>query len=332
MSIENHSGIPKDLFKNDGKHRGMSAFGWRNGHDESINQLLKNNVEWVAIIPFLFQENNRTKEMNVPEEVGHWSRRDSSRMNIIGQLHERGIHILLKPHLWMREGWRSDIEQESDEDWDLWFESYRKNIIHYAILAEALDVEVFCVGAELRSSILKQDEKWNFLIKEIKEVYSGKLTYAANWDAEYREVSFWDQMDYIGIQAYFPLTKHPYPTLDEIESGWEKHVSMLGKFSKKHKKPILFTEVGYRSDNTATIEPWVWGSALNDTISFPSNETQNLAYEALFRKLWHRKWFAGMYFWQWHNGSKEDNPHNAMEFTPRYKPAENTMAKWYGKE
>jgi len=332
MSAENHTGTAKDLYKEDGKHRGMSAFRWGEDPDEAINQLIKNNVEWVAIIPFLFQENNLTKEMNIPEVVGAWNRRDSSRIHIINQIHSRGMHVMLKPHLWMRDGWRSEVRLDSEDEWGTWFESYRKNMIHNAMLAEKLNVELLWIGAELMSSILEQPEKWDLLIKEVREVYSGKLTYAANWDAEYAEVTFWDQMDYIGIQAYFPLTNHANPSLGEIQSGWERHIKMLKKFSKKHKKPILFSEVGYRSDNTATIEPWVWESALNDSISMPSNETQNLAYEALFRELWSKKWFAGMYFWQWHNTTKEVNVYNDRGFTPRYKPAENTMAKWYGKD
>ncbi len=333
MAVENHTGIPKNLYTIDGKQRGMSVFNWRDSLDQSLNQLIKNNVEWVAIIPFYFQENDRTREMRIPEMTGKWDRRDSSYMNVINNIHNRGLHVMLKPHLWMRDGWRSDIKLESDDDWDMWFESYRKNLIHHAMLAETLNIELLCIGAEFRSSILKQPDKWEGLIKEIKSIYSGKLTYAANWDAEYSEVKFWDKMDYIGIQAYFPLTKNEYPTLKEIRSGWKRHIKMLEDLSGKYNKPILFSEIGYRSDNVATIEPWVWGSALNnDTLVVASNMTQNLAYEALFQELWNKKWFAGMYFWQWHNDTERRARYGERDFTPRFKPAENTLAKWYGKE
>ena len=94
----------------------------------------------------------------------------------------------------------------------------------------------------------------------------------------------------------------------------------------------MFSEIGYRSDEIATIEPWVWDSAVNDTTNVISNHIQNLAYEALFQKVWDEEWFAGMYFWQWHIDHDEEESHSKMDFTPRYKSAENTMAKWYGKE
>lgn len=333
MTLENHTGIPKNLYKKDGKHRGMSVFHWRDSMDLALNQLIKNNVEWIAIIPFYFQENDKTREMRMPEVAGQWDHRDSMYMNVIENIHDRGLHVMLKPHLWMHDGWRSNIQFETEEDWDIWFESYRKNLIHHALLAELLDIELLCIGAEFRSSILKQPDKWEELIEDVKSIYSGKLTYAANWDAEYAEVSFWDQMDFIGIQAYFPLTTGEYPSLSEIKKGWKRHIATLKALSERYNKPILFSEVGYRSDNIATIEPWVWGSALDkDTSVVASNITQNLAYEALFQELWDKEWFAGMYFWQWHNTSRRQVKYENRDFTPRFKPAENTLAKWYGKE
>jgi hypothetical protein len=49
----------------------------------------------------------------------------------------------------------------------------------------------------------------------------GKLTYAANWD-KYDQVSFWDELDFIEIQAYFPLTAQTSPTAEEIKKGWNR--------------------------------------------------------------------------------------------------------------
>lgn len=331
MTVENHTGTPKNLYSLDGKHRGMSVFNWRRNIDESINQLIKNNIEWVAIVPFFYQETEWTKTMNGPDEVGVWNRRDSSYINVIHELHKRKVHVFLKPHLWMDEGWRSNITLDTDEEWNIWFESYRRNMVHYAMMANQCGVELLCLGTEFRSSIEKQPDKWDTLIKEIKTIYSGKLTYAANWDSEYAKVQFWDQMDYIGIQAYFPLTGSRNPTLRDVKKGWNPHMKMLKSLSKKHDKPILFSEIGYRSDETATIKPWEWWSPEKDSLNQISFETQYYAYEAAFQELWNEDWFAGMYFWQWHNYSRRNKDEN-LDFTPRFKPAENTLAKWYGKK
>jgi len=153
MSVENHSGISKDLYSKDGKHRGMSVFNWHADKEESINQLVKNNIECVALVPFLYQETNLTKVLNPLEEIGAWDHYDSIYMDVIEKIHDRGMNIMLKPHIWMREGWRSDIQMDSQEEWDTWFESYRKHMIHYATMASKMDIELYCIGTELKKWI-----------------------------------------------------------------------------------------------------------------------------------------------------------------------------------
>lgn len=331
MAAENHSGQSKKLYYKDGKHRGMSAFHWRGDMDEALNQLMKNNIECVALVPFLDQQTEYDLVSNNHEKMGIWTRRDSTFIRVIHKIHARNMHVMLKPHLWLQEGWRSNIQMKSKTDWDAWFDSYKLHIIHYAMLAEEFNIELFCIGAELKPSLKAQPEKWLELVQEVKNIYSGKLTYAANWDGEFNDIDFWDQMDYIGIQAYFPLTNKSNPSLTEVKQGWMKHIELLEKLSKKYNKPILFTETGYRSDEIATIEPWLWGRNLETATNKKSEETQNTAYEALFQQLWNKEWFAGTYFWQWHNESNKDRMRDNMDFTPRFKQAENTIAKWYGK-
>lgn len=238
---------------------------------------------------------------------------------------------MLKPHLWLGKGWRSNVTMQSNDEWSNWFESYRKNMLHYAKMAALTNVELLCIGTELRTSIKQQPKAWISLIKNIKKVYKGKLTYAANWDDDNDLGEFWDALDYIGIQAYFPLTKDKTPDLETIKAGWNNHIVNLEKLSKKYDKPILFTEVGYKSEASATIKPWEWDSLFSGISKKKSDITQQLAYQALFESLWHKEWFAGLYIWQWQVRSKKENALNNLDFSPRFKPAENTIAKWFGK-
>ena len=73
-------------------------------------------------------------------------------------------------------------------------------------LAEAEKAEIFCVGLEF-SHAQKYEERWRKIIAAVRAVYRGKVTYGANWN-DYAEVKFWDALDYIGVLAYFPLTKN----------------------------------------------------------------------------------------------------------------------------
>jgi len=328
--FENKGTISKDHYSNDGKHRGMSVFGWRQADMKAISPLVKNNVEWVAVIPFFYQQDEQTSKLRMRDSYDTWSRRDSMFIEVIDQLHQRNLRVHFKPHLWMNSGWRSNINLTSKRHWDSWFDSYRITMLHYARMAQETQVDLFCIGTELKTTIKEQPQKWCDLIAEIKAIYHGKLTYAANWDGDYDVIPFWDELDYIGIQAYFPLTEVENPDLEAIKRGWDEHIQVLESLSRQHDKPILFTEVGYKSEASATIRPWEWGSAFGTLYKQKSDLTQLLAYEALFQKLWHREWFAGIYIWQWDIRSKEEKAAQNINFSPRFKPAENVIAKWFG--
>lgn len=331
-TVMNNKGLANNLHKTDKKQRGMSVFGWSDDNTEAIDGLIKANVEWVAVVPFLYQEDENTKVINLPEFPEQFTRRDSSFIRVINEVHKKGLKVHLKPHLWMSSGWRSNVTLDSDQEWDEWFSSYRINMLRYARMAEITKTELFCIGTELRTSIKKQPDKWFALIKNIRSIYSGELTYAANWYDEYEHVPFWSELDHIGIQAYFPLTKTENPSLEAIEKGWDKHITAMQLLHEKYGKPILFTEVGYKSESTATIKPWEWSSILSPLTQKKSDRTQQLAYEALFKKTWQQPWLSGIYVWEWNNRTPIESAETDLDFSPRFKPAENTIAKWYGKE
>jgi hypothetical protein len=105
---------------------------------------------------------------------------------------------------------------------------------------------------------------WRRLIDEIREVYSGELTYAANFD-QYEMVTFWDALDYIAVNAYFPLRKlwQPGTTAKELypvfETRWAAILRSIHSLSVENgwgEKPILFTELGYVYRRDSTIQPW----------------------------------------------------------------------------
>ena len=319
-SVENTSGVSNDFYAEDGMHRGMSVYNlWRNT-DRTLNDLQKSNVEWISLFPYLSQGDETSTQVNLRDNYDTFNERDSLLIQSINEAHSRGFKIMLKPHLWLTEGWRANITLSSENEWNNWFASYKKVILHYAKIAAKTDIELLCIGTELRSSIEYQPKAWGQLIDDIKEVYSGKLTYAANWDGEFENVSFWDKLDYIGVQAYFPLTTEKNPDIDAIKKGWETPMATLEDISNTYNKPILFTEVGYRNDAYATVEPWEWSSFLSVLYKKKSDKTQYLAYKALFTELWHQEWFAGLYAWQWNSG----------DFPIRNRPSANEITKWYG--
>ncbi|MGH1338141.1 MAG: glycoside hydrolase family 113 [Aureispira sp.] len=142
---------------------------------------------------------------------------------------------------------------------------------------------------------------WKKLIKEVRGVYNGKLTYAANFD-NYQEVAFWKQLDFIGINAYFSLRDANSTFQDsadlkaQLKRGWQNVFEDIEGYTNSQKlkdKPLIFTELGYISRENATIEPWagfgfsVVGSRSEERLvrwqKEPKNwEERRLAMDALY--------------------------------------------------
>jgi len=224
---------------------------------------------------------------------------------------------------------------ESEGMWQQWFRYYEGFILHYAQLAESSDIPLFCIGTEL-SEATKRTDDWVRLIRCIRIIYSGELTYAANWDREYEEIQFWDQLDYIGIQAYFPLTEKENPTVSDLISGWQPHVQSIERIQRKYNKPVIFTEIGYKNSSDAATKPWSWpGSDFKPQLSF---DAQANAFEAFYQTIWAKPWFKGAYIWKWTPVNIDDIDADeyereraaVVEFSPQFTPAMSIIKKWYG--
>jgi len=108
------------------------------------------------------------------------------------------------------------------------------------------------------------NSKWKALIGQARKQYSGQITLAANFD-NYQEVDFWGNLDFIGINAYFPLRSlnNENYELDSIRAelveGWIGVLDSIEAFKQKKEldhQQIFFTEIGYTSKADCTINPW----------------------------------------------------------------------------
>ncbi len=173
----------------------------------------------------------------------------------IREAHALGMRICIKPHLayWRSPfTWRGEITFSDDESWARFWAGYRLWILK---LAEACkDADLFVVGTELDKTLHKED-KWRSLIKEVRGSSNVPLTYGANW-TDFDRVPFWDALDLIGIQAYFPVADSSDATLVEIEAGWSKLMERLKDYGSSQDRKVLFTEMGYNRSLEAAVKPW----------------------------------------------------------------------------
>lgn len=286
------------------------------------------NANSIAIMPYAFcTPENPVIKFPVIKFNNHgqwWGENDEGVIGSIKMAHAKKWSVMLKPHLWIAHGiYTGEFKLDTEKDWQLWEDSYRDYILHFATIADRQKVELLCIGTELGTAIKERPQYWQVLIDTIRQVYGGKLTYAGNWD-DYKNFPFWHQLDYIGVDAYFPLVSNRTPSVSSLNNAWEKHISELEKISTKNNVPILFTEYGYRNVDHNAKEPW------KENEGRQNDEAQANSYEALYQSFAGKDWFAGGYLWKWyvdkgHHGRRE------IDFTPQGKTAEKVIAKWYAK-
>lgn len=163
-----------------------------------------------------------------------------------------------------------------------------------------------------RKTILKQ--KWLTIIQSVRSYYSGQIGLAANFD-NYSKIDFWDKLDFVGINAYFPLRqkgnkcKDDKCLLKECTKNWVIHLQDIRRFLKKESIPnkkVVFTEIGYTGRESCTKQPWQGRgfSLLNKKIvdwskQEVSRTERNIAIESLKAALdIERLKFGGLYYWK----------------------------------
>ena len=258
-------------------------------------------ADWISIMPFAFHSG--TPELRFGS-ARSWEN-DESLHAVTRQAHAHGFKVMLKLHVWGRGELQMDTW--SDEQWQKWFADYGAFVEHYARLARDAKADAFCIGNEQKVSSRKEKE-WRSLIARARAIYQGPITYGANFD-EVFDVPFWDAVDWIGVSGYFPLDDAATPSRAALVRAWQPILAKLEALSTRHRKPVLFTEIGYRSANGAAWRQW---EIPRDA---PANlDAQRIAYEAFFETVWSRPWVAGAYPWKWFSypghGSADGNDYD----------------------
>jgi Ca2+-binding RTX toxin-like protein len=249
--------------------------------------------------------------------------------------HAAGLSVVFKAALSPLDGTPTHALAPSDAA--SFFASYKAEIVHLATIAQQAGVETFVIGNEMGSLTGSQYRAyWADIIGAIRQVYQGELTYAAATDEAWR-VSFWDQIDTIGVNTYPPLTSSTTPTVQDLIHAWNEvpfnpyyaaafgyksPVDFLHSLSLQYDKPVLMTEVGYRSIDGTAISPGSW------TTSPTANESaQADAYNAFFQ-VWTAKggsWFKGVELWQW----DLNNQYNSTGYSVMEKSAEALVSEHF---
>ncbi len=288
---------------------------YQEGAFDSITAI---NAEWVAILPYAYLDPD-DPEVVYDLSWQWWGETSEGVLQQIRDAKTAGLKVLLKPHVWVKgQGWNGDFQCKKEADWSKWEQSYARYINAFAIMADSMEVEMFCIGLEYRLCVVPRESFWRDLISDVRSKYSGPLTYAANWD-NYQKVPFWDELDYIGVNAYFPVSDDETPQADQMLKAYKSVKNDLASFASRTKKPILFTEYGFRSVSKSAGKQWELPNSHWGTGGDVNLEAQLNAYQSIFDSFWEEDWFAGGFLWNWYydrNAGGETDP----DYTPQGKP------------
>ncbi len=312
----------------DGRLNGITLEAPRREIDDRwVTPLESVHAEWVAIVPYAFCRADEGRVIYRREgRRGWWGEQPDGVRMMVQQAHDRGLKVMIKPQIWFRGAWAGDFKLETDEQWDQWESDYTAYLDILLEIAREFDVEMVCLGTELRHSFNGRSDYWKGLIEKARQGYSGKLTIASNWD-NYENIAFWDRLDFIGVDAYFPLSQEVDPALEKLWELWHPICKRLEKFATKAQKPVLFTEYGYRSLDQCTWNTWEKDHNHRD---LPVNlQAQATALQALYQCFWPKPWFAGGFLWEYQaNHDRAGGPED-KSYTPQNKPAEEIVRLAY---
>ena len=305
------------------------GYGVYNGYGsslamESLQKMAAIGSNTMAIVPYTFMRDpTKASWLSFFKSAG--GENDEALIQSVNDARKLGIKSILKPQIWLRGSWPGDIEMTSEKEWDNFFWNYKIWISHYAILAEIHEIEILCIGVEMGKTTLQKEGKWRELIADIRQLYSGKLVYAANWGEEFEKLSFWDELDYIGVDFYYPLSKESKVAEKELLKGLDLSLAKAERIAERYNKPFLFTEIGFRSIPAPWKHPHAEPS--NELISV---EDQALCYKAVLKRLPKLKNNAGILWWKWPSYLDYDI-YNPQGFSPHGKPAMKEVEKSYTK-
>lgn len=269
----------------------------------------------ICVVPYAFMPDARAPELRWTPDARWFSENADAIRRLSREARGEQMRLAIKPQVWLRGAeWPGTVEMASVDEWRAWEAAYHAYVLHWAAIAAETDAAAFVIGSELDQAATLRPDFWRALATDVRAVYGGTVTYAANWDRA-ADIGFWPALDAIGVQAYFPLSDASDPTQAQLASGWAPHLAGLRGLARLNDRPVLFTEVGYRSAATAAARPWLWPEN-DDAPADP--ELQARLYQTFFDAVWPQPWLMGALVWKVH---PDDHP-RPTGFTPLGKPAE----------
>ena len=288
----------------------------------SLNELSRLNANAIALIPYGFvASHSEATPIYWANRAG--SENDESIIYSGKNAKKMGLYVMLKPQLWLRFGkWCGELKMENEKDWQLLEKYYRNWILHYAFIAEKNQFDALCIGVELVEFSRARPDYFKQLIKDVRSIYRGEITYTANWYDEFERISFWKETDFIGVSSYFPLSVDSVLHREAMSDKLHNIESMLQTISESNQKRIVLTEIGFASND----RPWM--NPHNERESFRYDSVaQSVCFDEVFKSWSNKEWLGGFLLWKW-STQTEHHDRERVRFFPN-DATQIVIKKWF---
>ncbi len=290
--------------------------------EKYVEQIAKSGANTICFSLSAYQENCAASSLFIEYRKVPSIKRLA---NLIKLARARGLRVVIMPIILLENPgsgeWRGKIAPTHPGKW---WEDYENYILFYAKVAAEAKAEVFMIGSEL-VGMEDQIRQWRQLIRKVRKVYKGRLSYSANWD-HYKDIEWWRDLDLVGMTVYYDLVGDKKPTMDVLIEAWKPIKKKILAWQKKKevRLPILFTEVGWPSQEGCAKEPWnYYGSEK------PDPTAQANCFEAFFRTWQNEKTVAGVLIWEWRNHPSQAGGMNDTSYIPSGKPAMQVIRRYF---
>lgn len=259
-----------------------------------------------------------------------------------------GLKVTVKPH-YLSSKTQDHLAYPAYQPPDIFafFDSLRVNLLEHARLAEATGATRLVLGTELGGHLTGPEWRfmWQKIIREVRQVFHGSLTYSATVDTEWKTsraaneaafVSFWESVDEVGVNIYPKLSRAADPGIADLERAYRGNdagddvVAFVRALAARTNKPMLFMEHGFRSLGANYWDTGSWGDKGNRV----DNQAQVKLLEASLN-VWEREgagWLKGVFLWEIHATMPQPDTQDWWDrgFVFRYKPAAEVVRRHFG--
>lgn len=305
--------------------------GYGTAFSEALLEHLKTiGVNWIAVTPYGRMWTDKSQSITMDFEAPYEDNRRAMK-RMVEQAHAHNIRVFMVPHLWLEAGGdRRTIDPGSPHRWAAFLLSYHDFIVAWAKDAGDWGVDMFAIGQECQTFSGRFYPFWQRLIREVRRVFPGLVTYSANWYLETVDVLFWDLLDLVGINAFYELAWDKDSAYENAIKA-EEALTELKSLALQIDKPVIFTEIGYTNRKGALRQPWRWPEH-SEQVTL-DDEAQVRGFKAMLSAFIREPWFAGLFVWRYYANLNDVSQEPHWGFSPYGKPSEDflksTFRQWW---